>query len=119
VGDISRAIRVSRAPKVYVCNVATQLGETVGYSAADHVEAIRRHVGPNVVDWVLSNDRRDVDFSGRPSGVGELVLPGEVTGARLVQADLVDVEHPWRHDSRKLARAVMEAYQSAGRVSLS
>jgi uncharacterized cofD-like protein len=118
VGDISRAIRVSRAPKVYVCNVATQLGETAGYSAADHIEAIRRHVGPNVVDWVLSNDRRDVDFSGRPSGVGELVLPGEVTGARLVQADLVDVEHPWRHDSRKLARAVMEAYQSAGRVSL-
>jgi len=118
VGDISRAIRVSRAPKVYVCNVATQLGETVGYSAADHVEAIQRHVGPNVVDLVLCNDHRDVDFSGKPSGVGELVMPGEVTGARLVQADVVDVEYPWRHDSKKLARAVMDAYQFAGRASV-
>ena len=118
VGDISRAIRVSRAPKVYVCNVATQLGETVGYSAADHVEAIQRHVGPNVVDLVLCNDHRDVDFSGKPSGVGELVMPGEVKGARLVQADVVDVEYPWRHDSKKLARAVMDAYQSAGRASV-
>jgi uncharacterized cofD-like protein len=118
VGDISRAVRVSRAPKVYVCNVATQLGETVGYSAADHVAAIQRHVGPNVVDLVVCNDRRNVDFSGKPSGVGELVTPGEVKGARLVQADVVDVEYPWRHDSRKLARAVMDAYQSAGRANV-
>jgi hypothetical protein len=54
----------------------------------------------------------DLRATGAPGGVGELVQPGEVRGARLVLADLIDVEHPWRHDSVKLARSVIDVYQS-------
>ena len=116
VRDIPQAIRTSRALKVYACNVATQHGETDGYTAADHAATIRRHVGTGVVDVVLANDRCDVDFSHAPTGVGELVLPGDVQNVRLVQADLIDAEHPWRHDSVKLARAVMDVLQSTRRA---
>ena len=118
VRDIVQAIRSSQAPKVYVCNVATQHGETDGYTAADHVAAIQRCVGKGIMDVVLANDRQDVDLraTGAPGGVGELVQPGEVRGARLVLADLIDVEHPWRHDSVKLARSVVDVYQSGARV---
>lgn len=113
VRDIVRAMRASRAIKIYVCNVATQRGETDHYSAADHVAVIERHVGTGLVDVVLANDRLDVDFSAVPSGVGELVQPGDVPRTRLVISDLIDVEHPWRHDSHKLARAVMDVYTQA------
>jgi uncharacterized cofD-like protein len=118
VRDIVKAIRSSQALKLYVCNVATQHGETDGYSAADHVAAIQRCVGKGIMDVVLANDRQDVDLraAGAPGGVGELVQPGEVQGARLVLADLIDVEHPWRHDSVKLARSVIDVYQSGARV---
>ena len=44
VGDLARALCWSRAAKVYVCNVATQPGETDGYSVAAHVRAIRDHL---------------------------------------------------------------------------
>jgi uncharacterized cofD-like protein len=118
VRDIVQALRASRAPKVYVCNVATQHGETDGYSASDHAEAIHRHVGPKLVDVALVNDRLSVDFSGAPPGVGELVIPGDVQDVRLVEADLIDEEHPWRHDSSKLARAVMHVLQSGARANL-
>jgi 2-phospho-L-lactate transferase/gluconeogenesis factor (CofD/UPF0052 family) len=91
---------------VYVCNVATQLGETDGYSAADHVAAIEKHAGRGIVDVLLANDRSDVDFSGAPPGVGELVRLTTAPRTRLVPVDLIDERYPWRHDSAKLARAV-------------
>ena len=118
VRDIAEAVRSSRALKVYVCNVATQHGETDHYSAADHVTAIERHAGPGLVNVLLANARLDVGFRAAavPSGVGELVLPSGSQGSRLVAADLVDVEHPWRHDSRKLARAIKGVYAQSGGV---
>jgi len=118
VRDIVQAMRASRALKLYVCNVATQHGETDGYSAADHLAAIERHVGKGLVNVMLVNDRLDVSLANAPPGVGELVWPGEAVEARLVRADLVDVERPWRHDSIKLARAVMDVYaQMSARAS--
>jgi uncharacterized cofD-like protein len=120
VRDIAEAIRSSRALKIYVCNVATQHGETDHYSAADHLTAIERHAGPGLANVLLANGRLDVDFrtASVPSGVGELVLPSGSQSSRLVTTDLIDVEHPWRHDSRKLAQAVRDVYtQSGGRVA--
>jgi uncharacterized cofD-like protein len=45
VPEITQAIRNSDAPKIYVCNVMTQPGETAGFTASDHVKAIIRHIG--------------------------------------------------------------------------
>ncbi len=115
VRDIAEAVRSSRALKVYVCNVATQHGETDHYSAADHVTAIERHAGPGLVNVLLANDHLGVDLHkvGMPSGVGELVQPSGSQSSRLVATDLIDMEYPWRHDSRKLAQAVMDVYTRA------
>jgi uncharacterized cofD-like protein len=110
VREIAQAARASRALKIYVCNVATQHGETDHYTAADHVTAMARQVGEGLVDVVLANDRVDVDLTAMPSGVGGIVTPSQPRSAHLVTDDLVDVEHPWRHDSRKLAQAVMDVY---------
>jgi hypothetical protein len=74
---------------------------------ADHVAALESHVRGNLFPIVLANDNLDVDFES-PSGV-ELVAPEVSPDAayRVVTADLVDRLHPWRHDSRKLARALL------------
>ncbi|CAM3941389.1 YvcK family protein [Alkalicoccus chagannorensis] len=55
VPGMKEALIQSTAPKLYICNVMTQPGETDGYSAADHIEAIHAHVGTNIVDKVLLN----------------------------------------------------------------
>ena len=41
IREIREALVASRALKIYVCNVATQPGETDGFSVEDHLEAIR------------------------------------------------------------------------------
>jgi uncharacterized cofD-like protein len=56
VPDIAAALIATQAPVLYVANVATQPGETDGYSLAEHVAAIQRHAGAGIIDLVLAND---------------------------------------------------------------
>ncbi len=108
VDDLTQAIASTRVPRVYVCNVATQAGETEGYDVAAHVEALRSHVGPDLFPVVLANTA----FGGpKPPGTGVdwVRLPAdEPRGYYLMTRDLADRQNPWRHDSDKLAQALME-----------
>jgi len=107
VQDIRRAVAASRACKVFVCNVATQRGETDGYSVGDHVAALEAHVGAGLFQVIVANDNLDVAFDA-PKGVEMVRLDTPRDAAyQLVTADLVDQAHPWRHDSDKLARTLM------------
>ena len=107
VQDVARAVTASRARKVYVCNVATQRGETDGYNTVDHVTMLETHLGAGFFPVVLANDNLDVDFDA-PPGV-DLVPVAFPPGAayRVITRDLVDRARPWRHDSDKLARALL------------
>ena len=53
VKGIRDAIFQSKAEKIYVCNLMTQGGETLNYSASDHVEAIHDHAGKMFIDAIL------------------------------------------------------------------
>lgn len=56
VGEIMQAIKESKAPCIYICNVMTQSGETEGYTVSDHVQALYEHIGKNIIDCVLINN---------------------------------------------------------------
>jgi uncharacterized cofD-like protein len=112
VPDVRRAVQAAEGVKAYICNVATQAGETDGYDVADHVRAIRKHVGGDLFPTVMANNHY-VGRSAGPSGA-EWVRhePGEVSSFDTLAVDLVDDEFPWRHDPHKLARALMEWYEA-------
>ena len=107
VADLAEALLHTRARIVYVCNLATQPGETDGYSVVDHVEVIRQHTSDNLIDIVLANDNLSVppDTGG---GHTTFVIPTIPAGVEFIARDLVDEARPWRHDSAKLANAVLE-----------
>ncbi len=112
VHDLTEALRSARAQKIYVCNVATQPGETSGYTVTDHIDTLVSHVGRDVISVVLANDRIIED---RPlGGSAEWVQPPAAPAPwlRLVLRDLVDREHPWRHDAHKLAAALIELIET-------
>ena len=111
VEDICTAVRAANAVKVYVCNVATQRGETDGFLVADHIAAMERHVGKDVFQYVLvnNNDRITGD-------IGANSAPVRLNGAmknvdyRIHEDDVIDVEHPHFHDPKKLSASVMRLY---------
>jgi uncharacterized cofD-like protein len=113
VSDIAQAVRASRAVKIYVCNVATQKGETDHYSVPDHVAALDAHIGSGVFQIVLANDNLKLE---RELGEGVEMVPPDPGGLsqsatyRLVTADLVDPEWPWRHDAARLSQTILDIY---------
>ncbi|GER65944.1 gluconeogenesis factor [Weizmannia acidilactici] len=56
VPGLGEAVCNARAKKVYVCNLMTQAGETLHYTASDHVAAIHEHMGSACIDTILVND---------------------------------------------------------------
>jgi hypothetical protein len=71
-----------------------------------------KHIGTGIIDVVLANSRVDVRWENAPAGVGEIVrLTTLNEGPRIAAADVIDEARPWRHDSAKLAHAVMQIYQ--------
>ena len=108
VPGIAAAVRNTVAPVVYVCNIATQPGETDGYSVADHASAITRYVGYDCLDIVVANDNTALAGTANDQTIPvPLSWPADRTDhARLITTDLVDEQHPWRHDSTKLAELI-------------
>jgi uncharacterized cofD-like protein len=108
VRDLVASIRASQAVKIFVCNIASQAGETEFYTCHDHVRALEEHAGEDLFDIVLCNDQYDIPL--RESAQWVHADERSRADARLYTADLVDYEHPWRHDSRKLAQVLMDLY---------
>ena len=108
VRDLLSAIQSSRAIKIFVCNVATQTGETDEYSCYDHVRALEEHIGEDLFDVVLCNDNNSVPL---PAGT-EWVRADHRTmsDARAYCADLLDEERPWWHDSEKLGQVLIDLF---------
>ena len=110
VPDLRAALEHARAPLIYVCNLVSQAGETDGYSAADHVAAITAYLPANRMRTALANSNvRPVP--AEPANSANLhynyVLPVPAQDVHLTTIDLVDPEKPGRHDSAKLAQAVL------------
>lgn len=109
VQDLLTAIHASRATKIYVCNIATQSGETDTYTCGDHINALEDHVGKDLFDIILCNN----NYEGIINSESKWVRADEKTlsDSRSYCTDLVDDQHPWRHDSTKLAQTLMEIFR--------
>lgn len=108
VPDLAEAMMASRAMKIFVCNVATQAGETDHYSSSDHVSSVEKLLGGQTFDVVLVNTR----YQGKlPEGIEWVTQDEELEFSHSVyRADILDVDHPWRHDSSKLAQVIMDLF---------
>lgn len=121
VPDIAAAIDASQALRVYVCNTATQPGETDEYDVGAHVRAIERHTRPGLFGVVMGNASQAGELLPHLHWVAPTLGPqtnGAGPRAELVLADLADGAHPWRHDSEKLAAALLELLEQRRQSSL-
>jgi uncharacterized cofD-like protein len=111
VEGIRRAVEVSPALKVYACNVATQHGETDDFKVSDHFNVLVNHLhGAHLFDFVLANSNTDAVLPEEWHSEPVLVDRNELDGARVLRADVICEENRYRHDSKKLADALVRLY---------
>jgi uncharacterized cofD-like protein len=111
VDGIRRAIEMAKAMKVYVCNVATEHGETDSFAVSDHYEALYEHVKLPLFHYVVANN--NIAQNGLPAAwnVEPVRIDSErVDGTTLVAADVVSEDNRYHHDTEKLASTLINLY---------
>ena len=53
VAGVSRAIRESKAFKIYIGNIMTEFGQTDNFTLSDHIKAIVDHAGEGIIDYCI------------------------------------------------------------------
>ncbi|MEG4804590.1 YvcK family protein [Microcoleus sp. ARI1-B5] len=125
VKEIADAIANSQVPRIYVCNIMTQPGETDGYSVADHIRAIDRACGRPLFDAVVVQGKVPsakslIRYSQENSY--PVVLDREAItqlGRRIVIANVMDEDKNTgliRHNSQRLAGMLLRWYGRAQNI---
>ncbi|HET7102296.1 MAG TPA: gluconeogenesis factor YvcK family protein, partial [Terriglobia bacterium] len=124
VSRVAQQIARSRAVRVYIGNLMTQPGETRGYSAAEHLDAIIQHVGTNIFDFAVLNNRA-FPSSMRRRYAAEQAEPVvndlakiRALGVSPVCVPLLQAEDGVaRHDAERLSRALLQLARRSGTAS--
>ncbi len=102
VGGVVDAINHSEASLVYVCNLTTQDGETLGLDGMQHLEALVGIAGLRSPDTVVAHDGPLLV----PEGLTRVDLDEEGlnrAGIRVETGDVADPEADWpQHDAPRL-----------------
>ncbi len=120
VSGIPKAISSSPAVKVYVGNLMGQPGETVNFTASDHVRAILRHTGLTGVerarffDYVVLNSQgihprqlgRYADRQALPVENDTIAL--RTMGLQIVKGELLGEGEQVRHNPRATAEIILK-----------
>jgi uncharacterized cofD-like protein len=110
VPKIGEEVCKSKAKKVYICNVMTQAGETLNYTASDHVRALYDHLQCAFLDTIIVNNE-PIPSSTKERYAKEFAAPVVCDEERLKELglDIIcdslvnDQDGTLRHDTKKIA----------------
>ncbi|PIU22150.1 MAG: hypothetical protein COT14_02705 [Candidatus Diapherotrites archaeon CG08_land_8_20_14_0_20_30_16] len=106
VPELCNEIKKSKAKKIYVCNVMTNYPETHGFKAENYLEWIEKFID---LDFVLFNTKQPSKEQLKKCLEEKkyFVEPAVKDSTKFIKEDLINEKNPNRHDSKKLADAVI------------
>lgn len=113
VQGVGEAIANSSAVKIYVCNVMTQTWETFGFTAADHFRVISHALGHDNIDYIFLNSTiitravRKRYMKKKSVQVKNDLTALKNKSFKIRYFDFIRYDEVARHDSLKLAKAVL------------
>lgn len=118
IRELAEEIENASVPKVYICNLMTQPGETDRFGVWDHVEAILRHTSPQMISAVMVNDGNvplEIQEKYRQEGAHLITLHPDdektlsAQGIRVLRDDFVEIKsHYLRHNAAHLSEKLLE-----------
>lgn len=115
VEGIREAVNVSKAKKIYISNIMTQPGETIGYTLKDHVEVLESYLGKKL-DYIIVNDSKlPLNIQERYSQMEAEQVEIDMDDERIIKSDLIYIinkEKPIvRHDPKKTSELILKCLQ--------
>nr|WP_304216198.1 YvcK family protein [Fredinandcohnia onubensis] len=115
VPKIGEEVLKSDAKKVYICNVMTQAGETLNFTASDHVQALYDHMGIKFIDTVLVNNG-EIPENIKEKYAKELAKPVvydterlSALGLAIIHDKIISYDNGViRHDTKKVASLIYD-----------
>ncbi|MEL6816230.1 MAG: gluconeogenesis factor YvcK family protein [Cyanobacteria bacterium J06598_3] len=118
VPELVEAIEARQVPRIYICNIMTEPGETQGYSVSEHIQAIDRACGKYLFDSVVVQKKMPSKAAidrYLKEGSTPVVLDREAivdSGRRIVIANVMSESNTTvRHDPERLARVLVKWYE--------
>lgn len=111
--EMKKALKESKAKKMYICNIMSEHGETDGFNVSDCVKQINKYVDKDFIQVVLANNKKVPDnilklYEEEQSA--QIMIDKEninKLGVKLITADLLNINNNQvRHDSIKTALEV-------------
>ena len=118
------AIAASPAVKAYFVNLMGQPGETLDFSAAEHMSALAEHAGRNLLDYVVYNTRQfSPALLKRYARQNAMPVPNDLErlcgmGVKLVGRELIEEGAKARHDPAAAATVALELAAKGRRARL-
>ncbi len=115
VDGITQAIQNTHALRLYVLNIMTQDGETEGYTAQDHLDALFAHSAPGIVDAMIYNsaaiDSKRLSKYKTEDAAPVQVDVSQMDGIQCFGYPLITESGELaRHDPELLAQAIYSVY---------
>lgn len=115
VKNVSKAIKESKAIKIYVNNIMTEPGQTDDYSISDHIQAIIDHAGTGVIDYCIYDTGEVVpEYVRKYNKQGQDLVEQDLQkcrekGVKLLQGNLSTIiDDTIRHSSNAVAEAIVQ-----------
>ena len=115
VKGVAKAIKDSKAFKIYVSNLMTEPGQTDNYTLSEHIKAINEHVGKGVIQYciydtgeIMPEYIRKYNMEGAEL-VEQDVSKVKVEGVSLIQRNLSHIENgKIRHNPDAIAVSIIQ-----------
>jgi uncharacterized cofD-like protein len=114
VPGVAEALKAATVPKVYICNVMTQPGESDSFTASEHVSAVLNSVEMKVFDHVMVNTTVPSESSLEAyRGAGQHWVEPDMDriramGLRVINGNFMSESDVVRHDAMRVAERVLK-----------
>ena len=115
VKGVAKAIKESKAIKMYISNIMTQFGQTDSYTLSEHIKAIQDHIGNGAFEYCLADTGEVVpEYVRRYNKEGAEIVEANIVdatalGVKIIQRDMSCIkDNKIRHNSSIIAATVID-----------
>ncbi len=107
------ALEHAHGLRVFVCNLMTQANESLGLSAADHIQKIYDHTGAPIFDYALVNTAPfSAETLARYAAENAAPIQADIErieamGVRCIAGDFASEGNVVRHDAQRVAETLL------------